>query len=120
MCNECYSKPWENVWKEKNPELKKQKASAWRIRRLELDPDYDLKRNLRQYNLSPVDYYKLLEVQGGFCKICKMPPNKKRLHVDHDHKTGRIRGLLCTNCNTGLGHFKENSRLLEEAINYLK
>lgn len=52
------------------------------------------------------------------CQICGEEAN--RMVLDHDHKTGIIRGRLCTNCNSGLGHFKDNSDVLRAAINYLK
>jgi recombination endonuclease VII len=63
------------------------------------------------------------EAQGGRCAICDIPEEespKKRLHVDHDHNSLVIRGLLCGNCNLGLGHFKDNSTLLQAAIGYLQ
>ena len=49
--------------------------------------------------LLPAEYDRLLARQGGVCLICGRPPQTRRLHVDHDHKTGRIRGLLCMPCN---------------------
>lgn len=58
--------------------------------------------------------------QKNVCAICKGPPQSKGLCVDHCHRTGLVRGLLCTNCNLGIGCFKEDIKLLELAINYLK
>lgn len=76
----------------------------------------------RLYGLTLPEYEKILESQGGKCKICGL--NKegefKSLSVDHCHKTGRIRGILCTRCNTGLGNFKDDIELLKKAIEYLK
>ena len=74
-------------------------------------------RNL--YGVSLEQYEKLLEKQNHVCAICKKP-SKKRLSVDHCHETLQIRGLLCHNCNTGLGHFKDNIERLQTAIEYLK
>ncbi len=70
----------------------------------------------------------LHEVQEGLCAICKNPETSlgstkikaKRLAVDHDHITGKIRGLLCQRCNCGLGSFKDNPDLLKGAIEYLR
>jgi hypothetical protein len=68
------------------------------------------------------DFKLLLSAQGNKCPICKKPYNeesRKTWHVDHCHKTGRIRGVLCFSCNAGLGNFKDNITALEEAIFYL-
>lgn len=80
----------------------------------------------RRYGISVEEYQRLFDEQNGVCAICGQPETKiykgtmARLAVDHDHETGTIRGLLCNGCNTGLGHFKDNPKLLEGAINYLK
>lgn len=69
-------------------------------------------------------YGQLQILQDGKCAICGKGPGgmsntKKRLVVDHNHKTGKIRGLLCGSCNIGLGHFKDNVEILKSAIKYL-
>jgi len=63
----------------------------------------------------------MLEQQGYRCFICNdyEGVEKRTLSVDHDHESGRVRGLLCTNCNTGLGKFKDNADFLKKAIEYL-
>ena len=69
------------------------------------------------------DYLILAEKQGNVCKICKQPnatKTKSRLCLDHCHKTGKVRGLLCDSCNKGLGNFKDNINLLSNALEYLK
>lgn len=58
--------------------------------------------------------------QGGCCAICGEPEGKDRLVVDHDHTTGKVRGLLCRTHNVGLGHFGDSTALLQAAINYLR
>ena len=85
------------------------------------------KRNRKQqisvYGLTVEQYDTMLLEQNGVCAICLNPEkssSKTFLSIDHDHKTGKIRGLLCDNCNKGLGHFYDNSSLLYNAINYLK
>ena len=67
-------------------------------------------------------YRDLLAKQGGGCAICgaKSNPSGKALCLDHDHKTGEIRGILCHNCNTGLGRFQDTLSVLEKAVSYLK
>lgn len=53
------------------------------------------------------------------CECCGLKPTKRELSLDHDHKTGRFRGWLCSNCNMGLGLFRDNPTALESAIRYL-
>jgi hypothetical protein len=55
-----------------------------------------------QLGVTDAEYDRLLAAQGGGCAICGNPPKTRRLHVDHDHKTGRVRGLLCHRCNRAL------------------
>ena len=74
----------------------------------------------RQYGLELGEYEKLLAGQGGVCYICKRPPYKVRLSVDHDHKTGITRGLLCMRCNRLLGWVRDDANVLESAAEYLK
>jgi hypothetical protein len=77
---------------------------------------------LKWYKLTPEDWNKMFDAQDGKCLICGRHQSefKRRFNVDHDHKTGEIRGLLCFNCNTGLGGFHDNVEFLEKAIQYLK
>lgn len=75
----------------------------------------------RRYGLEPEQYQLMVEEQSGVCAICKQPnPDGKRLSVDHDHETRRVRGLLCSGCNNGLGRFKDDSTLLRHAAAYLE
>lgn len=74
-----------------------------------------------KYGVSPDQYYQLWKAQDGKCKICgKELPDGEYLHVDHCKDTGEIRGLLCRECNIGLGLFKDNPDTLESAIEYLE
>lgn len=73
------------------------------------------------YGITPEQYAARLEEQGNRCAICRTdsPGAGKSWHVDHDHETNRIRGLLCNNCNHGLGKFKDDPARLQAAITYL-
>ena len=71
----------------------------------------------RRYGVGQVDFDEMLAGQGGVCAICGAPDPQ---HVDHDHRTGWVRGILCFNCNGGLGQFRDNPVFLAEAITYLK
>jgi len=65
-------------------------------------------------------YNILLAQQGGTCAICNRPPGKQRLYVDHCHKTGVFRGLLCATCNSNLGKWRDSIETLERAADYLR
>lgn len=79
-------------------------------------------RYLRLYGITYREYLNMIAAQKGLCAICRKHrlDQVKDLAVDHDHTTGKVRGLLCTNCNTGLGMFKDSIRLLAQAIVYLE
>lgn len=69
-----------------------------------------------------IDFNNLLNLQEDKCGICgkSTKDNKRRLSIDHCHKSKIVRGLLCTRCNFGLGYFQDNEELLSKAIEYLK
>lgn len=71
----------------------------------------------RRYGIGAVEVAALIERQGGLCAICGREDPE---HVDHDHATGRIRGVLCFNCNGGLGQFGDDIHRLSQAIEYLQ
>jgi hypothetical protein len=93
--------------------------TAWRSRNKPARTAYlratAIKRN---FGITVEDYDKMFIAQSGRCAICHCE-STKALAVDHCHTTGKVRGLLCTSCNTGLGLFKDNLELLEKAKLYL-
>ncbi len=74
-----------------------------------------------KYGITLVDYNKMLAVQGGVCATCGGPPNRKRVNfdVDHNHRTGTIRGLLCSSCNRALGLIRENPGVAIRMLRYI-
>lgn len=75
-----------------------------------------------EFGISSADYDRMLEQQHGGCAICAKPfagKGGQRLAVDHCHGTGAVRGLLCTNCNQGLGKFADDAERLRRAADYL-
>lgn len=80
-----------------------------------------------RYNITPERYDELFSKQEGLCAICGQPETARhnrsrkvqKLAVDHCHTTGRIRGLLCQDCNRGLGKFRDDPQRLQKAIDYL-
>lgn len=74
------------------------------------------------YGVTPEQYQALLDAQDDRCAVCRSdawPGKDNRPHVDHDHATGAVRGLLCGRCNTGLGQFQDDPALLRAAVDYL-
>ena len=74
---------------------------------------------MKKYRLTIENYDKMLVAQNGVCAICGHPPNWRCLSVDHNHITGNVRGLLCTNCNMMLGLVDDSIEILRSAIEYL-
>jgi len=70
----------------------------------------------KQLGVTDAEYARLLEAQGGGCAICGNPPKTRRLHVDHDHRTGQVRGLLCHRCNRALASWVTVKWLLQAAF----
>lgn len=78
---------------------------------------------LRVYKITADQYRAMLDAQGGVCAICKTECNRStttRMCVDHCHDTGKVRGLLCFKCNSGLGKFNDDQELLRSAAKYLE
>lgn len=72
---------------------------------------------LRRYGLSKEQYDEWFDLIRGVCPICQ---TRKATYVDHDHKTGKARGILCQPCNTALGHFMEDEAIFNRALQYLE
>lgn len=76
-----------------------------------------------RYGLTEERYAEILASQNGVCALCWKPPSgtlrQTRLHVDHDHETGQIRGLLCNACNRALGQLGDNAEGIMNTLNYL-
>ena len=116
-----------DIWREENPEkyqeqykndIAKQKCREYYHNNKDSVKDTYLQTN---YGITLKDYNFLLEKQNEKCKICNNEcPTGKSLAVDHNHETGKVRGLLCKNCNIGLGMFFDNLDFLESAVLYLK
>jgi hypothetical protein len=110
-CKDCGRK-YHKKWRENNPEYDKKYMDEYHL--------------LIDFGLTTAQYNKMLEDQEGRCAICykyetRMQNGKLgRMSVDHDHKTGKIRGLLCNNCNRALGLLGDCIGTLQTAIDYLK
>lgn len=114
-------KPPEEFRRERNaPSGRAAYCKVCHRRRLDLMPPSERSRHyhLRQrYGIGIPEVDAILTEQGMLCPICLKRPAE---HVDHDHKTGKVRGILCEACNGGLGQFKDNIQTIRNAIEYLK
>lgn len=99
-----------SIWRKNNPDKYKEQNKRANKR-----------QRLKTYNLSEEQYDTLLNSQNNLCAICKGPNTVKHdWHVDHNHITGKTRGILCHYCNLMIGHAKESIFRLTQAIEYLK
>jgi hypothetical protein len=112
-CTTCKARQ-DAVWRKKSRDkLRKEDPERWyRIRR------HDQLRRVFKIGLD--DYEAILLKQDGKCAICGNNEGKASMPLDHDHKTGKIRGILCHWCNKGLGQFFDNPERLEQAAKYLR
>lgn len=99
-------------------------AKGMRERLVESRPYYQVHmQRQRKYGVSQEQYEEMLRQQGGRCAICRSKsPGRNSVFfcIDHDHETGRVRGLLCRRCNMGLGYFGDKLKLLRRAVRYLE
>lgn len=110
------SRAWRNDNKERMNMLKRIKYAK--------DPTAMKSSHLKwKYGITIEQYDVMLDEQGGLCAICKREENRKplrRLAVDHCHSTGKIRGLLCSRCNTAIGQFCDNPEIMKSAMSYVE
>jgi hypothetical protein len=107
-------------WKEAiaSTEDRSHYAREWR----KANPDKTRRSDLKKYKISPEEFDEMFIKQSGLCAICGSNPETegKVLYIDHCHSSGKVRGLLCQKCNTGLGVFLDTPKLLRQAANYLE
>lgn len=118
-CRPCANKRYKK-WRKANLETANRLQRDYYKKHTERFYDYELKAH---YGLPYGTYDKMLEAQSGRCAICgTLEPRGvgKRFHVDHCHETGVVRGLLCIECNIGIGKLKHSEDTLHKAIEYLQ
>jgi hypothetical protein len=115
---------YNNQWYKEHPEYNRVKTQKWRDQHpgyaqefKQKNPNYHRKYTLKKYGLTIEDFEELANHQNLLCAICG---RERKLHVDHDHSSGMVRGLLCQPCNTSLGHFNERVQTLSDSITYLQ
>lgn len=127
-CKAC-ARDYQREQRQRDPEKvrasRRESARKWRAKRADYTRDVYRakgwkKHVFRTYGLTDAGYSSLLAQQHGRCRICFSEPDPgQRLHVDHDHDTGEVRALLCRRCNTLLGMARDESYIIESALQYL-
>lgn len=111
------AKPWGG--KGRDPDKQKEYSSHWREKNKITVAAQDRNRHLQsKYGITSEEFDQMSAEQQGCCAICRKRP--RRLCVDHSHKTGVIRGLLCTACNVALGHIEQMKPLAHRVKEYLR
>jgi hypothetical protein len=99
---------------------KNEQSKAWSLRNPDKVKQQRRKTRLKtKYGLTEESYAEMFNQQNGLCALCGETEPTKKLAVDHCHETGKLRKLLCTNCNTVLGKVHDNVDLLRKMVNYL-
>lgn len=125
-CNREAAREKKQAWLAVNPDYMREyrQQNKERIAKQQSDRQKRLAKTikLKRYGLSEAEFEAKRESQAGRCAICNGEPTGrwKTLHIDHDHKTGQVRGLLCNECNTALGMFRDSADLLRKAAEYLE
>ena len=105
-------------WRKSNPE----KVKA--IRDKERRENKDTRRNrdfMQKYGITLADYDQMFAEQDGLCAICFQPPTEgRRMAVDHNHETGKVRGLLCLRCNLAIGNLRDDPMVIASAFSYVE
>lgn len=115
ICKRC-ARQYTTEWARSNPE----KVRASLERHAEANRRRELRRRATRNGQDPDLVEAYYEAHNGRCEICGGLPGQRDLSIDHDHVTGKFRGLLCGSCNNGLGRFKDDIGNLEAAISYLR
>lgn len=136
LCRCCYEKQL----REKNPEFaerQRENSRSWTLKNKDRKKEYDKRRRERvgpesekrfnrylnkKFNITRDKYNNIVDSQNNKCAICGRGPaeNGKKLHLDHCHKTNKIRGLLCAQCNWYLGFIEKDYTILNKILQYLK
>lgn len=117
ICKKCVSDKWRE-WYYKDHDTKKQKNAQVNKVHYSQHSSVDtvLRRRLSRYGLSNEEFTELVDRSEGLCEICRTEPFEA---IDHCHSTGRVRGLLCGQCNRSLGGFRDDATILKNTIKYV-
>lgn len=119
-CKECRNRHGKK-WRAKNLKRESERGKKWYSRNKARCKEYARSHKLKtKYGLTVKEYDRILKSQEGVCACCqKEPPADRNLYVDHNHITGKVRGLLCLQCNVGIGSLGDDLDGVLRAVNYL-
>jgi hypothetical protein len=119
MCKPCYMRSWsKDASPTRHREYWARRGKDMRTKRRALAFGPQVARRLRRYGLTDAQVVRICTARC--CDLCQRPLKAwRKTHVDHDHATGRFRGVLCAGCNTGLGHLGDTVAGLRRALKYL-
>ena len=124
LCTICKEAPVHPSHKSYCPPCLKVYQQKWYLKQDKNAEYWDKKgwyRKEWKYGITKEQYEQMHKNQNGVCAICKSTEKTgRKLAIDHDHETNKVRGLLCTKCNNGLGNFKDSKENLQAALNYLE
>ena len=124
-CKKCRY-PDKRVWEKEHYRKNKEKIKERVNRRKSTEEGMNALKSSylkHEYGITLKEYYETLNKQNGVCAICfgkELLSGKKYMAVDHNHSTGKVRGILCNRCNSGLGFFKDDIKLFYSAIKYIE
>ncbi len=115
LCESSYNKRW----RKSNIDRERHNHKRYLARHPNYFKDYHIKA---KFGVTRDEFNEMLSRQGGCCAICMVnkPGGSGNWHVDHNHKTKKVRGLLCHNCNRGIGYLRDEIEVLQLAVEYLK
>ena len=110
---------YQQRWNKAHPGYTAKHSAKWRRDNPDKDRASQAKYRIKKfYKLSSEEYRELVATANGHCMLCGVKQDDI-LNIDHNHETGKVRGLVCRGCNVGLGGFKDDPKLLIKAIQYL-
>lgn len=124
--NRDYARAYDRKWREDN--IDRAEYTRTYNQNYQSNPENQEKqwerKLLRNYSMTPTEFNALWDSQDGRCAVCKVPleprgRTKKSAAVDHNHATGKVRGILCRGCNTGIGNLRDDPEILTAAVEYL-
>lgn len=120
--NPCKQSEANRRWRQSHRAWYLARQKEYRKRMLAKDKNWDKRKAINaSYGITLEKYYSMVEAQNHRCALCNRScKSGRQLSIDHNHKTGKIRELLCGNCNVGLGNFQDDPEILQKAVAYLQ